>query len=212
MLGRTKTQTAYREPQPAYREPQPVFREPQPAYRDPQPAYVEPQPVFREPQPAYREPAVTMAAAEPAVEDRAEAPPAPVFAAPTPAVTAPRVPPGPPPLFKMVGTGASLDGRFEVAESIDIECRLSGELIVEGRLLIGPHGIVNATAHTVDAVIEGCYEGTMVATGTVEILPTGRVNGNLETDSLVIAKGAVFNGNVSRRALPEPPPRARSHR
>jgi cytoskeletal protein CcmA (bactofilin family) len=36
----------------------------------------------------------------------------------------------------------------------------------------------------------------MVATGNVEITSTGRVAGNIETDSLVISKGGFFNGNV----------------
>jgi cytoskeletal protein CcmA (bactofilin family) len=36
----------------------------------------------------------------------------------------------------------------------------------------------------------------MVATGNVEIAETGRVTGNIETDSLVISKGGFFNGNV----------------
>jgi cytoskeletal protein CcmA (bactofilin family) len=36
----------------------------------------------------------------------------------------------------------------------------------------------------------------MVATGSVEITPTGRADGNIETNSLVISKGGFFNGNV----------------
>ena len=187
MLGRTKTQPAYREPQPAYREPQPTYREPQLA---------------------YREPSVPTVTIEPPDEERE----APEFIAPEPVAYAAPVPQGPPPLFEVFGGDAKLDGRFEVAESIDIECELNGELVVGGRLTIGRKGVVNATAHTVDAVIEGAYEGTLVATGTVEILPTGRVNGNIESDSLVIAKGAVFNGNVVKRP-PEPTNGiARSHR
>jgi cytoskeletal protein CcmA (bactofilin family) len=39
----------------------------------------------------------------------------------------------------------------------------------------------------------------MVASGTVEITVTGRVTGNIETDSLVIAKGGFFNGNVVKK-------------
>ena len=38
----------------------------------------------------------------------------------------------------------------------------------------------------------------MVATGNVEIAETGRVSGNIQTDSLVISKGGFFNGNVTK--------------
>jgi hypothetical protein len=44
----------------------------------------------------------------------------------------------------------------------------------------------------------GVYEGNMVASGNVEIATTGRVSGNIRTDSLVISKGGFFNGNVVR--------------
>jgi cytoskeletal protein CcmA (bactofilin family) len=67
---------------------------------------------------------------------------------------------------------------------------------VGGKLVIGQSGTVHADVRTVDAVIMGQYEGNLVATGDVEITATGRVTGNVETDSLVIAKGGFFNGNV----------------
>jgi cytoskeletal protein CcmA (bactofilin family) len=44
----------------------------------------------------------------------------------------------------------------------------------------------------------GQYEGNLMATGDVEITATGRVTGNLQTDSLVIARGGFFNGSVTR--------------
>jgi cytoskeletal protein CcmA (bactofilin family) len=64
--------------------------------------------------------------------------------------------------------------------------------------VIGQSGTVHADVHTVDAVVMGTYEGNLVATGNVEITATGRVLGNIETDSLVIAKGGFFNGNVTK--------------
>ncbi len=85
-----------------------------------------------------------------------------------------------------------------LTESIQIECQVVGEINVEGKLVIGDKGIVRANINTVDALIQGIYEGKMVATGNVEITSTGRVYGNIETNSLVISKGGLFNGNVSK--------------
>jgi len=99
-------------------------------------------------------------------------------------------------LLAITGQRAKLDGRFEITDSVHVECEIGGELIVGGQLVIGEHGVVRADVETVDAVIHGVYEGNLVATGTVEIAATGRVAGNLETDSLVISKGGFFNGNV----------------
>lgn len=36
------------------------------------------------------------------------------------------------------------------------------------------------------------------ASGNVQITESGRVNGNIKTDSLIIEKGGIFSGNVVR--------------
>jgi len=116
-------------------------------------------------------------------------------------------------LLTVTGGAAKLQGRFDVADSLHIECEVDGEIRVGGQLLIGEHASVSADVQTGDALVHGSYSGTMVATGTVEITATGRVVGTIETDSLVIAKGASFNGTVIRAqttaaaAAPAPSPR-----
>lgn len=102
------------------------------------------------------------------------------------------------PLLTVVGDTAKMEGKFDIAESIQIECEVGGELRVGGKLVIGEKGIVNANVETVDAFILGHYDGNMTATGNVEIAATGRVSGNIKTDSLVISKGGCFSGNVSK--------------
>ena len=84
------------------------------------------------------------------------------------------------------------------------DCLAAAQMTVGGRLVIGQSGIVHADIHTVDMVVMGTYEGNLVATGNVEITATGKVTGNIETDSLVIAKGGFFNGNVTKMNEPSP--------
>ncbi len=101
-------------------------------------------------------------------------------------------------LLTVVGDHARMEGKFDIADSIQVECEVGGELNVGGKLVIGEKGVVNANVQTVDAIIMGHYDGNMVATGNVEITETGRVSGNIQTDSLVISKGGFFNGTVTR--------------
>jgi cytoskeletal protein CcmA (bactofilin family) len=101
-------------------------------------------------------------------------------------------------LLTVVGEHARMEGKFDITDSIQIECEVGGELNVGGKLVIGEKGVVNANVQTVDAIIMGHYEGNMVATGNVEIAETGRVTGNIQTDSLVISKGGFFNGNITK--------------
>ena len=101
-------------------------------------------------------------------------------------------------LLTVVGEHARFEGKFDITDSIQIECEIAGEMNVGGKLVIGEKGVVNANVQTVDAIIMGQYEGNMVATGNVEIAETGRVTGNITTDSLVISKGGFFNGNITK--------------
>ena len=101
-------------------------------------------------------------------------------------------------LLTVVGETAKMEGKFEIADSIQIECEVGGELRVGGKLVIGESGVVHADVETVDAIVMGQYDGNMTATGNVEIAATGRVSGNIKTDSLVISKGGCFKGNVSK--------------
>jgi cytoskeletal protein CcmA (bactofilin family) len=101
-------------------------------------------------------------------------------------------------LLTVVGEHARMEGKFDITDSIQVECEVGGELNVGGKLVIGQKGVVNANVQTVDAIIMGHYEGNMIATGNVEIAETGRVTGNIQTDSLVISKGGFFNGNITK--------------
>ena len=101
-------------------------------------------------------------------------------------------------LLTITGDSAVLDGKFKISQSIEIDCDLKGKLTVDGKLTIQGNGLVSADVKTTDAEIIGKFEGNMEATGSVEIKETGIAAGNIKTDSLVINKGGVFSGNVTR--------------
>lgn len=101
-------------------------------------------------------------------------------------------------LLSISGDKAKIDGKFTVSESIEIDCEVKGKLDVKGQIVIQQNGFVNADVETTDAEIMGKYEGNLTATGNVEIKETGIVGGNIKTDSLIINKGAIFSGIVSR--------------
>ncbi len=100
-------------------------------------------------------------------------------------------------LLAIVGDHTKVHGKFEISNSIQIECEIGGQLRVGEKLVIGANGVVHADVETVDAIIYGEYEGDLVATGRVEITATGRVRGSIKTNSLIIAEGALCNGRVA---------------
>ncbi|MBM3701265.1 MAG: polymer-forming cytoskeletal protein [Actinobacteria bacterium] len=101
-------------------------------------------------------------------------------------------------LLTIMGDSAVLDGKFKISQSIDIDCEVRGKLNVDGKLTIQKNGLVSADVKTTDAEIIGTYEGNMEASGVVEIKEIGIAIGNMKTDSLIINKGGIFSGNVTR--------------
>jgi cytoskeletal protein CcmA (bactofilin family) len=101
-------------------------------------------------------------------------------------------------LLTIVGDSASMDGKFKISQAIEIDCELKGKLTVDGKITIQKNGNVNADVKTSEAEIIGRYEGNLEATGHVEIKETGVAMGNIKTDSLIINKGGIFSGNVTR--------------
>jgi cytoskeletal protein CcmA (bactofilin family) len=99
-----------------------------------------------------------------------------------------------PTLLTIKGAAAKIEGTFEVEESIEVQCDISGTLRVGGTLVIGERARVSADVMTVNAIIKGSYMGTLKASGSVEIAATGRVTGTLDSRELVIVKGATFTG------------------
>jgi cytoskeletal protein CcmA (bactofilin family) len=61
-------------------------------------------------------------------------------------------------LLTIVGDHAKIEGTFDIADSIQIECEVGGELNVGGKLVIGEKGVVNANVQSVDGVIAGSAE------------------------------------------------------
>ena len=101
-------------------------------------------------------------------------------------------------LLTITGDSAVVEGKFVISKSIEIDCEVKGQLDVDGQVIIQRDGFVNADIKTIDAEVIGRYEGNMEASGNVDIKETGIVSGTIKTDSLIINKGGIFSGNVSR--------------
>ena len=106
-------------------------------------------------------------------------------------------------LLTIYGDSAKVEGKFKISDSIEIDCDVKGQLDVDGEIIIQKDGYVNADVKTIDAEVIGRYDGNMEASGNVEIKETGIVKGNIKTDSLMINKGGVFAGSVTRMSKEE---------
>lgn len=99
----------------------------------------------------------------------------------------------------LIGEGSVLEGSCISEADIRVEGEVNGDLRTSGEVVIGEKGSVRSEIHARDVTIAGRMEGTVRATGVVRITPSGRLTGMVEASSLIIEKGAVFQG-TSRMA------------
>ena len=84
-----------------------------------------------------------------------------------------------------------------------IDGHLDGEIVGDEVLIIGEPGQVNAEIEVGTLVVSGQVQGNITAKQRVELLRPSRVSGTIRTRCLVVAEGALFNGNCEMTALDE---------
>ena len=94
-----------------------------------------------------------------------------------------------------LGEGTQFKGVLSFAGAVRIDGHLEGEVIGEELLIIGEPGRVNAEIEVGTLVVSGRVHGTITARDRVELLHSSRVDGTIRTPRLVVAEGALFNGN-----------------
>jgi cytoskeletal protein CcmA (bactofilin family) len=99
-------------------------------------------------------------------------------------------------LSGFVGNGTVLTGEATFKAMLRVDGHLSGRVSSEsGTLIVGNNGQVDADIQVAVAVIHGTVNGDIVAGQRLELGRAAKVNGNIQTPSLIIEQGALFEGS-----------------
>ena len=99
-------------------------------------------------------------------------------------------------LSGFVGGGTVLTGEANFKAMMRVDGHLSGRVSsASGTLIVGANGKVDANIEVAVAVIHGTINGDIIATQRLELGRAAKVNGNIQTPSLIIEQGAVFEGS-----------------
>lgn len=99
-------------------------------------------------------------------------------------------------LSGFVGGGTVVTGEANFKAMMRIDGHLSGRVSsTSGTLIVGNNGKVDANIEVAVAVIHGTINGDIIATQRLELGRTAKVNGNIQTPSLIIEQGAIFEGS-----------------
>ena len=96
----------------------------------------------------------------------------------------------------LLGRGARFEGKLTFQGTVRIDATFIGSIVTNDVLVVGEAARIDAEISCGTIVVHGEVNGNIQAKTAVEIQRTGKVRGDLETPSLVIEKGALFQGAV----------------
>ena len=99
-------------------------------------------------------------------------------------------------LSGFVGSGTVVTGEANFKAMMRVDGHLSGRInSTSGTLIIGANGKVDANIEVAVAVVHGTVNGDIIATQRLELGRAAKINGNIQTASLMIEPGALFEGS-----------------
>ncbi|MDX6446069.1 MAG: hypothetical protein QOH71_3143 [Blastocatellia bacterium] len=99
-------------------------------------------------------------------------------------------------LSGFVGSGTVITGEASFKSMLRVDGRFSGRITSgTGTLIVGSGGQVDANIEVAVATIHGVVNGDIIASQRIELGRAAKLSGNIQTPSLVIEQGALFEGS-----------------
>jgi cytoskeletal protein CcmA (bactofilin family) len=144
------------------------------------------------------------AAEQPALNEyepyQAEAAPASALAAAAmaPPTAAPRPLAGGPSMTT-ISADTTWSGTMSSESSIYLEGRVEGTIEARETIFIAEQATIDARLKAHSVVVSGQVAGHLQCAGRLEVTPTGRLTGEVETGSLVVHEGAIIDGKFKMK-------------
>ena len=94
----------------------------------------------------------------------------------------------------------AFEGNLKFAGKIIVDCEFRGTIVTDDTLIVGSSGNLEAELTAGVIEISGKVRGNIKAKTRVKILSGGEVHGNLETPTVSMDEGVVFEGSCTRPA------------
>src|SRR5215471_2691888 len=90
--------------------------------------------------------------------------------------------------------GTSVTGELQFSGTLRLDGNFHGSIHSGDILVIGEHAVIHADICVSEIEIHGRIFGNLEAKRRIEIYPTGRICGDIQTPVLVVNPGATFDG------------------
>ena len=104
--------------------------------------------------------------------------------------------------MSLQGRTIAIRGSVECVEDVLIVGRIDGHIWNENHTVtVGADAVVTGEIVARQITVRGTVEGTLLATGRVDIKAEGRVSGRVLSETFVLADGGLFNGKAEPQHL-----------
>lgn len=102
-----------------------------------------------------------------------------------------------------LGEGVSFRGELSFERLLRIDGSFEGELLSQGKVIVGPKGSVKANLNLREAIIEGTVEGNITVQERLMLRGDAFVKGDIRAKSICVDEGVRIIGHIT--VLPELP-------
>ena len=104
--------------------------------------------------------------------------------------------------MSLQGRTLTITGSVECVEDVLIEGRIDGHIWNENHVVtVGADAVVTGDIVARQITVRGAVEGTLMATGRIDIMNEARVAGRVLSSKLMLADGGQFNGKAEPQHL-----------
>jgi cytoskeletal protein CcmA (bactofilin family) len=100
----------------------------------------------------------------------------------------------------LLGKGTEFEGKLIFEGTLRIDGKFRGEVITSGILAVGDGAVVHAEIQAETIIVRGEVHGNLKAAKQVEIKGNGKLFGNINTPSLIVDEGVIFEGSCQMTA------------
>ena len=94
----------------------------------------------------------------------------------------------------VIGRKTEIEGTLRGYELLRIEGLVKGDVVSDGKVIVGRDGRVEGKITAVEIYVGGVVHGKLYASGKVEANGTGRIYGDIVTKALIVDENALFEG------------------
>jgi cytoskeletal protein CcmA (bactofilin family) len=97
--------------------------------------------------------------------------------------------------------GARIEGNLTCKGDLRLDGQAYGDVVTDGRLVIGTQSIVKGCARGKNVHVYGKIEGNIDAGESIFLFATAKVVGDISAPKLVVEEGAQLTGKCTMQAL-----------